>query len=130
MVPVTFLVACAAGSSKPSASFCATARAIVAANSNAPILARQQEFERLLGQVDQLSAKAPASVRTALQTIAESVQPRPQGEAIGETARQAAADQKRQLAAIATVDNATRVGCAIDMSVFGQTAQSVQAPST
>jgi len=130
-IAVTVLVACSGTSSKPSAAFCATARAIQQANLHPPILPNeQQQYQRALGQVDQLAAVSPPSVRSALLTLAESVQPLATGEAVGMTLKAEAAAQKRQIAALTTVDEATRNDCGLDVSVFGQTSQSIKTPGT
>ncbi len=46
------------------------------------------------------------------------------------TAKAEAAAQKRQIAAVATVDKSARNNCGLDVSMFGQTSQSIKTPGT
>jgi hypothetical protein len=129
-IVVSALVACSGSHSKPSPAFCATAKAIQQANSDVPATPAQQRYQRALSQVDQLAAVSTPSVRSALLTLAETVQPLATGEAVGMTAKAEATAEKRQIAAVTTVDKAARSNCGLDTSVFGQTSSSVKGPGT
>jgi hypothetical protein len=123
-IAVAALVACSGSSSKPSAAFCATVKAIQQANLHPPVLPNaQQQYQRALGKVDQLAAVSPPSVRSALLTLAETFQPLAAGEAVGMTPKAEAAAEKRQIAAVTTVDEAARNDCGLDVSMFGKNNQ-------
>jgi len=116
------LASCSGGSSRPSPAFCATVRAIQHDNTNPPAMQPQQQYQRALTQTEQLAGVAPSAVRSALEVVAGSLQPLAAGEAVLTTPSKAAAAAQQHATAVATIDQALRSECGLDISALGMTA--------
>jgi hypothetical protein len=116
-VALTGLVGCSGGSTKPLPAFCTTARTIRQENSNVPETPPQQ-VQNTINELDQLASVSRPAVKAAPQTMIGYLQPLASGQAVRMTATAAADRQKKQDVAEATVDNALRDGCGLDISVL------------
>ncbi len=127
---IMLVAGCSNGKQAVPAAFCQAAHDIQRANTNAAATTRQQALQRAIVQAEQLGAVATPKVRSALQTLVQTLEPLASGVAVAMTPSDAAASRVRQATATATVDKALRDSCGLDISVLGQTTNLSSSPHT